>query len=215
MRTANEPFGFVAASYLVRIRRERSVNLRDLAAHMRQCSPDSVFYHTFQSLETHHYSTFSSDFAQWVMAACNENSLAERLAVDLLDYVDIEDVRRDLVSRIEEHLGESPEIAERKAFEPFHFCEAVEVTVPLDARAHTLAELMDGIRRMSLQTLHYHFINARLRLRLQTTDFSHWVDTGLGLPELAEKINRVPFSTLTLEQVRKRLLDTMQPWVER
>lgn len=216
MRTAHEPFQFIAASYLTRIRTERAVTLAEMAVHLRHCSGASIFYHTYQSLEAHHYSVFSSDFAQWVMAACNENALAEKLAaVDLLDYVNLEEVRTALVTRIEQHINQNPDSATRKATQRFHFCEAVEMTVPLATRAHTLAEMIEGIRHMSLQTLHYHFINSRLRLRLQTTDFSNWLANSLGLPELAEQVNRLPFSTSTLEQVRDKLLDTLQPWVDR
>ena len=76
MKRADEPFEFYAASYLVNIRKERAYTLADMAKHLRACSDESIFYHTFQSLETHHYSTFSSDFAQWVQAACNEAVLA-------------------------------------------------------------------------------------------------------------------------------------------
>jgi len=213
MREAKEPFQFVTASYLIRIRPEQSRTLGDMAAHLRSCSENSILYHTYQSLETHHYSVFSSDFAQWVMAACNEHELAERLAaVDLRDFVSLEDVRAALIERVEGHLQEHPESAERKAFEAFHFCEATEVTVPLPAQARNLAELVEGIRHMSLHTLHYHFINARLRLRLQTTDFSYWLDTSLAWPELAARVNSIEFAPLTLEQVREKLIEILEPF---
>jgi hypothetical protein len=65
---------------------------------------------------------------------------------------------------------------------------------------------------MSHQTLHYHFINSRLRLRLQTNDFSNWIDDSLGLPELARKINRIDFYTNTLEGIRKELIQVMESW---
>ena len=216
MKAAKEPFQFIAASYLIRIRPERSRTLGELAAHLRSCSANSVLYHTYQSLETHHYSVFSSDFAQWVMAACNEHALAERLAaVDLRDFVGLEEVRDALASRVEEHLQSNPDAAATRAFEPFHFCEAIEVTVPLAEQARTLAELIEGIRRMSLHTLHYHFINARLRLRLQTTDFSHWIATSLEWPDLAVRVDAIDFAPYSLEDVRGQLIDLLVPWSER
>jgi len=215
MNQAAEAFQFVAASYLVRIRPERASTLKELAEHLRSCSEESIFYHTFQSLETHHYSTFSSDFAQWVQAGLNEQELSERLAtVDLRSVVSLTDLREQLAGFVEEHLAANPGSAERRAFEPFHFCEAVEVTVPLDARAHTLAELAAGIRRQSLHTLHYHFIISRLRLRLETNDFSHWVQHSLGVPDLAEAMNRVDIYTNTLEGVREDLVKLLDGWKE-
>ena len=195
MNSAPQAFQFVAASYLVRIRAESAMTLAELASHLRACSDESIFYHTFQSLETHHYSTFSSDFAQWVQAALNDQELAERMAtVDLRGVVSISDLREMLAGFVEEHLAANPTAGERKAFEPFHFCEAVEVTVPLDERATTQQELADGIRRQSLHTLHYHFIVSRLRLKLETNDFSQWIEHSLGLPDLAE---RMPESLLS------------------
>ncbi len=213
MRKAKEPFQFVAASYLIRVCRERARTLGEMARHLRTVPDGSIFYHTFQSLESHHYTSFSSDFAQWIMAACNEHALAERLAtVDLRDVVSLANLREALANRIEQHLQQNPQSADRPAFEPFHFCEAVEVTVPLDTQAHTLAELAGGVRQLSVQTLHYHFINSALRLGLRTNDFSHWIEHSLGLPELAAKLNRIDFYSNSLEGVRKQVLRTLESW---
>ncbi len=210
VRQAKEPFQFVAASYLVRIRRERAHTLADLARFLRTCSDESIFYHTFQSLESHHYSVFSSDFAQWTLAGCNEAALAERLAtVDLRTCVSLEDLRDELVGTVEKHIHEHPQSAERPAFEPFHFCEASQVTVPLSTVAHNLPELTEGIRQLGVQSLHYHFITSRLRLRLVTNDFAHWIAHSLELPELAEKLNGIDFYTNTLDGVRAEILEIL------
>lgn len=216
MRQAKEPFQFVTASYLIRVCQERARSLGDLARGLRTCSDGSIFYHTFQSLELHHYTAFSSDFAQWVMAACNEASLAERMAaVGWTECVSLEAVREALASAVEAHIREHPSAAERPGFETFHFCETVEVTVPQGDSANNLGELIDGIRRSSLQTLHHHFINSRLRLHLVTNDFSYWIHHSLGLPDLAQALNRVDVYTNTLEGLRRDLVETLQKWVER
>jgi len=216
VRQAKEPFIFMAASYLVRIRSERAQTLADMARYLRSCSEDSIFYHTFQSLESHHYSIFSSDFAQWILAACNDAVLAERLAtVDLRACVSLAELRKTLASRVEEHIRENTGAADRPAFEPFHFCEATEVTVPLGREARNLGELTEGIRGLALHSLHYHFITSRLRLKLVTNDFSQWIEHSMEMPELAEQLNAVDFYTNTLEGVRHEILDTLEPWVDR
>jgi hypothetical protein len=215
MRRTETAFEFVAASYLIRICRERARTLGEMAAFLRTCSDASLFYHTFQSLETHHYTAFSSDFAQWIQAACNESALAEKLAtLDLRSFVSVADLRDALAGALEDHLRAHPASADRPGFEPFHFCEAVEITVPLPTRAHTLAELADGIRNLSLHTLHYHLITSRLRLKLQTNDFSHWVEHSLGLPELAWQLNRLDIYTNTLEGLRQDAVQLLTGWVE-
>jgi len=62
-KRAEQPFQFVAASYLIRIGAEPVQTLGDFAKSLRNCPQASIFYHTFQSLEAHHYTSFSSDFA--------------------------------------------------------------------------------------------------------------------------------------------------------
>src|SRR5579862_6908506 len=126
-KRADQPFQFMAASYLIRIGAEPVQTLGELAKSLRTCPQASIFYHTFQSLEAHHYTSFSSDFAQWALTACNEAALAEQLAVvDLRDIVSIEDLRDILVCTVQDYLKEHSQAAERRAFEAFYFCEAKE-----------------------------------------------------------------------------------------
>jgi len=214
MIQAAEPFQFVAASYLIRIRTERAWTLAELAAHLTSVPPSSISYHTIQSLESHHYTSFSNDFAQWVAAACNETLLGEELgAIDLRDFVALEDLRQTLVETLASYLGRNPHSADRPGFEPFFFCEANEFALPTEIQATNLEELSKGIQQLSLQSLHYHFINSRIRLQLKTNDFSHWIARNLGLPVLAEDLNRVDFYTNTLEGVRAEIIEMIDPWI--
>lgn len=181
---------------------------------IRRCSDASIFYHTFQSLESRPYSVYCNDFAQWALAACNEAQLAERLAgLDLSEFVSIGDLREALGAAIEDHIRAQPAARARAAFEPFYFCESDEVTVPTGHVARTLDGLAKAIRRMSLQTLHYHFIASRLRIRLRTNDFSNWIESSLSLTDLAGRLNQIDFHMSTLETLRRKILATMRPWL--
>ena len=212
-KQATRPFEFVAASYLIRICEERAWTLAELAQALTKVSEASIFNHTFQSLESHHYTIFSNDFAQWVLAACNEAVLAEELAaIDLRDFLSVEELRKVLFTTVDGYLKKNPHVADRPAFEPFHFCEAVEIVVPLEQRAFTITELAEGIKQLSIHTLHYHFISSRLRLLLRTNDFSHWIEESLDQPALAEKLNRIDFYMNTLEGVRKELVQVLERW---
>lgn len=215
MRQAKHPFEFVAASYVIRICAERAWTLAELAQNLTKVSEASIFYHTFQSLESHHYTIFSNDFAQWVMASSNEAVLAEELAaIDLRDTVSVEDLRNALVAAVDRYLTKNPQVADRPAYQPFYFCEASEVVVPLESRAYTLAELSAGIRQLSLHTLHHHFISSRLREPHRINDFSHWIEDGLEMSELAARLNQIDFYMNTLEGVRKEILQTIKPWTQ-
>jgi Family of unknown function (DUF5752) len=214
MKRAEHPFEFVVASYLIRICPERAWTLAELAQNLTRISEASIFYHTFQSLESHHYTIFSNDFAQWVMASCNEAVLAEELAgIDLRDIQSIEELRSVLTTGVEAYLSQQPQAADRPAYEAFYFCEATEVIVPLESRAYTLEELSAGIRQLSLHTLHHHFISSRLREPLQINDFSNWIGDSLQMPDLAAKLNQIDFYMNTLEGVRKEILQTIERWV--
>ena len=208
---ATKPFQFVAASYLVRIGAQTAQTLQGLADGLRACSEASIFHHTFQSLETHHYTSFSNDFAQWALAACNEAALAERLTViDLREVVSLADLRASLTDIVEGHLQEHPGSAERRAFETFYFCEAQEITVPFGPPVWTLEDLAAGVRLLGHQSLHYHFINSRLRLQLRTNDFSHWIAESFRLPGLATRLDRIDFYNDTLDDLRQDVLAILE-----
>lgn len=211
---AKSPFHFVATAHLVRILPEHAWTLLELCHCLRELSDACIFHHTFQSVEQHHYTAFSNDFAQWALAACNERVLAEELAgVDLRDFVSIGEVRDALATVIENHLKRKPEAADRPGFEPFYFCESMEIVIPLGTCAHTLEELAEGIRQLSLETLHYHLISSRLRVQLRTNDFSRWIEDSLEMAPLADRLNRIDFYTNTLEAVRKEILRVLEVWI--
>jgi hypothetical protein len=209
MTTAETPFDFFAVSYLTRIGNQSAGTIGELLEGLQQCSDASIFHHTFQTLGEHHFLTenFSNDFAQWLMADANRNDLGEQLAsLDVRDYVSIAALREDLCRMVSEFCDAYPEFANQAALDRFYFCEGAEVTVPLGLQARTLDEFRQGIERLSHAGFYFHFISSRLRLQLQTNDFSHWLADGLGLKTLAESINHIDIYTNTLEGTRAKML---------
>ncbi|HLY63757.1 MAG TPA: DUF5752 family protein [Terriglobia bacterium] len=209
MNAADQPFQFSTASYLTRVGAEKSLNISELQAGLEKCSDASIFYHTFHSMGRHHFLTegFSNDFAQWALSACNQPGLAEALAgLDVRDYLSIADLRKDLRRIVEEFCSAHTQESQQAAFEPFHFEEAIEVTVPLGIEARTLEEFRTGIRRLSHASLYFHFISSRLRLHLRTNDFSLWLADGLGMNSLGQQLEQIDIYTNTLEGVREKML---------
>lgn len=207
--TATAEFQFVTASYLTRISNLSAANLNELNECLDQTSDASIFCHTFQSLSRYHFLTegFSNDFAQWVLASLNRPMLAERLGgLDIRDYVSLAELRADLRRIVSEYCAGHPREAELSAFEPFHFCEAIEVTVPL-ATAATLSEFRDGVLQLNHASFYYHFISSRLRLQLKTNDFSNWLESALGCRTLAHKANRIDVYTNTLDTAREEFVE--------
>ena len=85
------------------------------------------------------------------------------------------------------------------------------MVIPTPFVARNVAEFADGLRQVSLHSIHYHFIDARLRLKLNSNDFSLWLEDELDLGALGDRVNRIDIYTSTLEDVRQRILKILQP----
>lgn len=206
-------FQFASAATLVRIEREQALNLVQLFSSLRSCSEASIFYHTFQTLEEHHFirEGLTNDFAQWVYTDLNEPELAERLGgIDVRSFTSVSALREQLVGTMERYLEQNPLARERRAFKPFYFCSAQTVLTPTPFVAHNLDEFIDAMQKVSIHTIHHHFIDARLRLKLASNDFSVWLETELGMKRAATLLNRIDIYTSTLEDVRRQILRVLR-----
>lgn len=217
-RVARAPFYFNSGAHLMRIGRERATNLQELLDAVRTCPDASIFQHTFQTLEEHHFiqKGFSNDFSHWAFAACNEVELAERLAsLDIREFTSISALRERLVHIMESYLQKNPRAATRPAMEPFYLMAADLVVLPTPYVAHNLEEFADGLRKVSIHSIYYHFIDARLRLKLNTNDFSVWLEHELDLKQPADRLNQIDIYTSSLEYVRRSILRIIEAEIAR
>ncbi len=208
-RQARAPFYFNSGAHLLRIGKERANNLQELLEAVRTCPDASIFQHTFQTLEEHHFiqKGFSNDFSHWAFAACNEVELAERLAsIDIREFISISALRERVVHIIESYLLKNPRAATRPAMEPFYLMSSDMVVVPTPYVAHNLEEFADGLRKVSIHGIYYHFIDARLRLKLNTNDFSIWLEHEMDMKPAADRLNQIDIYTASLEDVRRSIL---------
>ena len=211
-RQAAEPFHFNSAANLLRIGRERADNLTEFLEALRQCPESSIFQHTFRTLEEHHFISegFSNDFAHWAYVECNETGLGEILAsLDVRVFTSIFDLRQRIVDVVEDYIESHPQSAQRPARKPFHFCASETVVMPTPFVATNLPEFIAAMSHVTIHSIHHHFIEARLRLRLQSNDFSIWLSEDMNLPQYAAKINRIDIYTSTLEGVRQQIVRTL------
>src|SRR5512146_3544399 len=133
VRWARSPFYFNSAAHLLRIGREKATSLSELLEALRTCPDDSIFQHTFQTLQEHHFirEGFSNDFAHWAFAACNEVALAEQLAsLDVREYTSIPTLRGRIIKTIEDYLQQTPRARDRVALAPFYFCTSDTIVIP-------------------------------------------------------------------------------------
>ncbi|HZW95471.1 MAG TPA: DUF5752 family protein [Candidatus Eremiobacteraceae bacterium] len=206
-------FYFNTSAHLVRISREKAGTLSEFLQALRECPEGSIFQHSFRTLQEHHFirEGFSNDFAHWALSACNEPSLAEGLAsVDVREFTSVAQLRERFVQIVEGFLKRTPAAVNRAAKETFYFCASDIMVIPTSFVAHTLQEFAEGLRGVSVHSIHHHFIEARLRLKLMSNDFSQWLYEDLGLTDAACQLNRIDIYTVTMEDVRKQIIRVVE-----
>jgi uncharacterized protein DUF5752 len=207
-RIPSKPFYFNTSEHLLRIGRQKATTLSELWQALQTCPDDSIFQHTFRTLQEHHFirQGFSNDFAHWCLSACNEPVLAEQLAsVDVREFTAIDGLRRRMVGIVNEFLQQHPRSASKAGHEPFFFCAADIVVLPTPYAPDSVPSFLDGLKQVSVHSIHHHFIEARLRLHLMSNDFSQWLEEEVGLPQAAESIERIDIYTNTMEGVRQQI----------
>lgn len=208
LRKPQKPFYFNTSEHLLRIGRQKANNLSELLHAMETCPDDSIFQHTFRTLQEHHFirQGFSNDFAHWCLFACNEPALAEQFAsVDIREFTAIEGLRRRMVEILDSFLQAENRPGSHPAYEPFFFCASDIVVLPTSYCPDTLAGFLDGINQVSVHSIHHHFIEARLRLHRMSNDFSQWLEEEVGLAEAADEIERIDIYANTMEGVRRQI----------
>jgi hypothetical protein len=210
---ARAPFEFKSATHLLFIERERASSIDELLKALRSCPEESIFQHTFRTLEEHHFikEGFSNDFAHWAYTELGEVGLGERLAsLDVREFTSLAALRARLLQMVEEFGSEDPKSRERIAGMPFYFCSSKTIVLQTQRHAANLAEFIEGLRQVSLHSIHYHFIEARLRRKLESNDFSIWLLRDLGMERESELLNRIDIYTSTLEGVRRKIIQILQ-----
>ncbi len=213
LRMPVKPFYFNTSAHLLRITTQKANTLAELLAALKVCPDDSIFQHTFRTLQEHHFirEGYSNDFAHWALADCNQPGLAEQLAsVDVREFTSLGELRERLVGIVEKHLQIHPLHGSRMAEEPFYFCVSDIVVMPTSFVAETLPDFAKGLREVSVHSVHHHFIEARLRLKLMSNDFSQWLQEDAGLTDTARALNRIDIYTATLEEVRRQIVRAVE-----
>ena len=212
-RKPTRPFYFNTSEHLLRISRQRAATLGELHQTLRECDEASIFQHTFRTLQEHHFirQGFSNDFAHWALSVCHEPVLAEQLAsVDVREFTSIQGLRDRMVDIVGEFIRTHPHAAARPAHEPFYFCAADLVVLPTPFVSDTLGAFVDALRRVSVHSIHHHFIEARLRLHEMSNDFSRWLEEEAGLAEAGQAVERIDIYTNTMEGVRQQIASIVE-----
>lgn len=217
---ALNPFQFHECVILTMPTGRTAVNLREMLQIVKEVDSGVLAYHLWQSRMAiaHPEVEYPNDFAIWAATSLQDTRLAEKLSViDPFTYEDMEEIREELAELLEEYMWDLPSVPwARPGFE-FHFCEASTVVlVRPRIVAGTLSEFRTGLAGVGIDSIYYHFMDARWRLRkLKTDDFSIWIRDSFGLPELVSAIQGIDVWFYTLEGVRKAILDLLDRYLEK
>ena len=213
----SNPFYFYTSSNLVELTGEKADTLEDLVALLKRCTGSAIFYHVFQSYRERHFAIekYHSDFSQWISNSMDEEALAERLgSLDVRDFTTIRGLREAMLQIIEDYLHKYPQSLDRKGKTPFFFCQSVSVVMPTKYIAWSLEDFCHIIRKIGIRFIHYHLIEARLRLGIHTNDFSHWFRDSLKRERLAQRIESIDIYLNTLEEIRTIIFQYVQEEME-
>jgi len=160
----------------------RAQTLRELRDIVRDVHPGCIYHHFWGTLLRPQFLSreYNNDFAAWCHESLHDNPLAERLsAIDPADFVDLEELRQELIDIIESRLDESELILFAHAGYEFHFVRSVIVVFDTYRRLADPFELAAALPEMSVGSVFYHFVDARRRGPVGMDDFRAWLE-GLG-----------------------------------
>jgi hypothetical protein len=207
------PFYFYTSSNLVALTGEKADTLEGLLPLLRSCSGSAIFYHVFQSFRERFFviRKYHSEFAQWISTSLGEEALAEKLAMlDVRDFTSIRALREAMIRILEEHLLAHPGSAKQQGKTPFFLCQSISVAMQTGDMARSLADFHRIVQKIGVRSIHYHLIEARLRLGIHTNDFSYWFRTSLMRERLARRIEGIDIYLHSFDQIRQMILQFIQ-----
>ncbi|TMA46954.1 MAG: hypothetical protein E6J71_11290 [Deltaproteobacteria bacterium] len=208
-RAARTPFPFLGCWELQEMLGRRAYDERELLEHLEEVPLDSIYFHTHSVFlrERGLPGPYPNDFATWAAIQVRDRVLGEKLGIiDPQDLSDLESLRTEVVSLIDDHLSQLGAVPRVIFGEPFYFMQSRVLEVPTGVKVRTLREFRDVLSTVDSSVVYLHVVEARGRKGRRRHDFATWVDEQLGLPELAAAMARLNPFPFGVEEVRRRLV---------
>ena len=218
MKTANRPFLFMECSELREILGEEASDEKRLVELLETVPLDSIYFHTHSYFLRHSYveRVYPNDFAQWVAMEVRDHVLGERLSVvDPFEFRELDALRTELISVIDDHLSKTPIVPRVMFGEPFYFNKSRIIQVPTRMEVTTLQEFRNALSEVEVSAIYFHVFESRHRLKHEESDFSAWIEQSLEMPELADKLRTINPYLGSLERVRSALLNVCDQFLSR
>jgi uncharacterized protein DUF5752 len=210
-KRVKQPFRFVSCMELREILGKRAMDESRLLEIIEEAPADSIYYHTHSYYLRHPYSqgVFPNDFATWAALHAQDRVLGERLGIlDPFEFDDIERLRVEILTIIDDHLSHLRTIPRSATGEPFEFVRSHVIEADLGLQAWTLREFRGTMADVEVGAVYNHVCEARLRKGRLSGDFAGWLsaEDGLGLPDLAAEVVKLGRLGLSLEGMRMRIV---------
>lgn len=206
---AKNPFQFMACWELREMLGRRAADVQELLDGLEEVPLDSIYFHTHSYFLRHPYiaGPYPNDFANWAAIQLRDRVLGERLAViDPFEVGDVEALRNELVTILDDHLSHVGSVPRVVFGELFFFMQSRILAVPAGIKARTLTEFREGLERVDSSAVYFHVLAGMTRKGKRRSDFTVWIEDGLGLKQLGAQVAAVNPYASSLEGVRRRLI---------
>ena len=208
-RVARTPFHFHGCWELREMLGRRAYDERELLEHLEEVPLDSIYFHTHSCFlrERTFPGAYPNDFATWAAIQVRDRVLGEKLGiVDPQDFADLETLRTEVVSLIDDHLSELGSVPRIMYGEPFYFMQSRVLEIPTGVKVRTLPEFRAALGSVDVAVVYLHVIESRGRKGRRRNDFAAWIEEQLHLADLAAAVARLNPFPLGLEALRHRLI---------
>jgi hypothetical protein len=144
---AKNPFQFMACWELREMLGRRAADAQELLDGLDEVPLDSIYFHTHSYFLRHPYiaGPYPNDFANWAAIQLRDRVLGERLAViDPSEVGDLEGLRNELVTIIDDHLSHVGYVPRVVYGELFFFMQSRILAVPAGIKVRRLFPRSSG-----------------------------------------------------------------------
>jgi hypothetical protein len=206
------PFEFKQCITILKATGEKAKNLRELRNRISDISDESMFHHVYEYfLKEQRVLEYTNDFAQWIGEILKERVLSERLSnIDPYTYKAMTDIRCEIRRVLEEYLKEVPKIKTVLPGDEFYFNESITIISTIGIQVKNLAEFLMAVKYVDLESIYFHFYEARIRPPEEIDDFSNWFEDALDKKNLADKIRHIDPFMHSLEATRQHIIELVE-----
>jgi hypothetical protein len=209
----NKVFKFYSEYNLPVLLGRKATNVYELIDGLKSVPPASIYYHTHKFLRQHHYLVPEppNDFAYWIRNVLVQPELGEKIAsINIAGYNNLEEIRNSMVNILENHNRTAYGINCSAGFE-FQFMSCITFWFKNKYEASNIKEFVEVLEKIDISAFYVNIFSSKLRRGKSTNDFTDWFESS-GEKELAIKLSNIDPYTLTLEGLRKKIINLISSY---